>query len=184
MTDMPAVLMPDFWPTKAALWFRLLENQLFYCQITDQFTRFATLAPYLTEEVAVQVSDVLIHPSAETPYGNLKNAILRRLQPPKARSATKLLPQQQAIFQSSPPLQAQSSSRPVAVPMTNNLGFHKAQIPAYAFTEEVEFFCVLRLLINHTRIFVILVLIFYCRGEQCYCGNNHKPQAINKFKMF
>ncbi len=52
-----------------------------------------------------------------------------------------LLPQQLAVFQSSPPLQAQSSSRPVAAPMTNNLVFHKAQIPAYASTDEVEFMC-------------------------------------------
>ncbi len=67
MTDMPAVLMPDFWPTEAALWFRLLENQFFYCEIINKFTRFAILTPYLTEKVAVQVLDVLIRPSAETP---------------------------------------------------------------------------------------------------------------------
>ncbi len=141
MTDMPAVLMPDFWPTEAALCFRLLENQFYLYKITNQFTRFAILTPYLTEEVAVQVSDVLIRPSFDTPYDDLKNAILQRLQPPKARSATKLLPQQPAVFQSSPLLQAQSSSRPVAVPMTNNLVFHKAQIPACPSTEEVEFTC-------------------------------------------
>ncbi len=110
-------------------------------KITNQFTRFATLTPNQTEEVAVQVSDVLIRSSAETPYDDLKNAILRRLRPPKARSATKLLPQQPAVFQSSPPLHVQSSSRPVAVPMANNLVFHKAQIPAYASTEEAEFMC-------------------------------------------
>ncbi len=98
MTDMPAVLMPDFWITEAALWFRLLENQFFYYKITNQFTRYAIFTPYLTKEVAVQVSDVLIRLSAETPYDDLKNAILRRLQPPKARSATKLLPQQPVFF--------------------------------------------------------------------------------------
>ncbi len=142
MTDMPAVLMPDFWPNEAALWFRLLETQFSYCKITNQFTRFAILTPYLTEEVAVQVSDALIRPSAETPYDDLKNAILPRLQPPKAGSATKLLPQHPAVFQSSPSLQAQSSSRPVAIPIRSNLVFHKAQIPAYTSTEEVKFMCV------------------------------------------
>ncbi len=100
MTDMPAVLMPDFWPTKAALWFRLLETQFSFCKITNQFTRFAILTPYLTEEVAVQVSDVLIRPSVETPYDDLKNAILQRLQPPKAGNVAKLLPQQSAVSQS------------------------------------------------------------------------------------
>ncbi len=79
MTDMPAVLMPDFWPTEAALWFRLLENQFFYCKITNQFTRFAILTPYLTEGVALQVSDVLMRPFVDTPYEDLKNAILQRL---------------------------------------------------------------------------------------------------------
>ncbi len=134
MTHMPAVLMPDFWPTEAALRFHLLENQFFYCKITNQFTRFAILTPYLTEEVAVQVSDVLMRPSSETPYDDLKNAILQPLQPPKAGSVMKLLPQQPAVSQSSPPLQAQSSFGPAGVPMRNNLVFHKAQIPAYAST--------------------------------------------------
>ncbi len=51
------------------------------------------------------------------------------------------MPQQPVGFPSSPPLQAQFSSRTVAVPMTNNLVFHKAQIPADASTEEVKFMC-------------------------------------------
>ncbi len=71
MVDMPAVLMPNFWPTEAELWLRLLETQFSYCKITNQFIRFAMLTTYQTEEVAVQVSDVLIRPSAETPYDNL-----------------------------------------------------------------------------------------------------------------
>ncbi len=98
--------MPDFWPTEAALWFRLLENQFVLYEITNQFTLYAIFTTYLTEELALQVSDVLLRPSAETPYDDLKNAILRRLQPPKARSAIKLLPQQPAVFQSSAHLQA------------------------------------------------------------------------------
>ncbi len=61
---MPAVLMPDFWPTEAALWFRLLEHQFSYLNITNQSTRFAILTPYLTKEVAIQVSDVLIRPGS------------------------------------------------------------------------------------------------------------------------
>ncbi len=77
MTDMPAVLMPNFWPTEAAFWFRLLETQFSYCKITNQFTRFVILTPYLTEEAAVHISDVFIRPSTETPYDDLKNAILR-----------------------------------------------------------------------------------------------------------
>ncbi len=55
MTGMPAVLMPDFWPTEAALWFWLLENQFSYLKITNQSTRFAILTPYLTKDVAIQV---------------------------------------------------------------------------------------------------------------------------------
>ncbi len=141
MMVIPAVLMPDFWPTEAALWFRLLENQFFYCTITNQFTRFVIMTPYITVEVAVQDPDVLIRPSVEIPYDDLKNAILQRLQPSKAGSVTKLVPQQPAASQSSPPLQAQALFRPVAVPMRNKLGFHKAQIPAYASSEEVEFMC-------------------------------------------
>ncbi len=139
MTDMPALLMPDFWPTEAALWFWPLENHFSYGKITNQSTRFAIWTPYLTKEVAIQVSDVLIRPSVETLYDDIKNAILQRLQPPKSGSVTELLPQQPAVSQSSPPLQAQSSFRPVAFPMRNNLVFHKPQIPAYASTEDVKF---------------------------------------------
>ncbi len=35
----------------------------------------------------VEETDVLIRPSVETPYDDLKNAILRRLQPPKRDEA-------------------------------------------------------------------------------------------------
>ncbi len=78
MTDMPAVLMPDFWPTEAALWCRLLEAQISYSKISNQFTRVAILTPYLTEEVVVQVSDVLIRPCVETSYDDLKNDFRHR----------------------------------------------------------------------------------------------------------
>ncbi len=88
MTDMPAVLMPDFWLTEAVLWFRLFENHFSYRKITNQSTSFTILTPYLTKEVAIQVPDVLIRPSVETLYDDLKNASLQRLQPPKAGSVT------------------------------------------------------------------------------------------------
>ncbi len=110
ITNTPAVLMPDFWPTEAALWFRLLENQLSYCKITTQFTRFAILTPYLTEGIALQVSDVLIRPFVDTPYEDLSSA----------------------------PLYAQFSFRSEAAPMKNKQVFYKAQNFAYASTEEVE----------------------------------------------
>ncbi len=50
-----------------------------------------------------------------------------------------LSPQQPAVSQSSLTPHAQFSFRPAAVPRKIKPVFHKAQIPAYAFTEAVEF---------------------------------------------
>ncbi len=99
------------------------------------------MTPYLTEEVAVTVSDILIRLSAETSYDDLKKAILRRLRPSKAGRVTKLLPQQPAVSQSSVPLHAQLLFRPAAVPKKNKPIFHNDQIPANTSTGEVEFMC-------------------------------------------
>ncbi len=96
------------------------------------------------EEVALIFSGILIHPSAEAPYDDLKNAILRRVEPSKAGSVTKLLPTQPAVSQSSVPLHAQLLFRPAAVPKKNKPIFHNDQIPAYTSTGEVKFMCVPR----------------------------------------
>ncbi len=56
------------------------------------------------EEVAIEVSDVILGPPSETPYHDLEYAILRRSQPRKAGCVTLLLLQQSAVLRLSEPL--------------------------------------------------------------------------------
>ncbi len=116
MTDVPAVLMPDFWPHEAALWFPILETQFSYLQITKQSTIFPRVTPYISKHVAVQVSDILIASSAETPYDDLKSTMTTMT---TSRSEGKLLPQQPAVAQSSTNIHGQFSLRSAAVQNKN-----------------------------------------------------------------
>ncbi len=54
--------------------------------------------------MAIEVSNVILGPPSETPYDDLKDAILRRSQPRTAGRVTSLLPQQPAVPRLSEPL--------------------------------------------------------------------------------
>ncbi len=95
--DVPMVRMPDFWPHAATCWFTILEAQFKLHRITRQDLQYAILGQWLTEEVAIEVSDVILGPPSETPYDDLKDAILRGSQPGRAGRVTLLLPQQSAV---------------------------------------------------------------------------------------
>ncbi len=72
------VRMPNFWPEAASVWFAILEVQFRFHRIIRQDLRFAIMAQWLTEEIAISVSDVLLGPMSDTPYTDLKMAILHR----------------------------------------------------------------------------------------------------------
>ncbi len=91
--DVPMGRMPDFWTHVATCWFIVLEAQFRVNRIFRQDLRLAIL---FVEDVAIQVSDVLLGPPSETPYDDLSDAILRRSQPEKAGCVTLLLLQQSA----------------------------------------------------------------------------------------
>ncbi len=76
--DVQIVRMPDFWPQAAACWFTILEAQFRLHRIIRQDLRYATLGHWLTEEVVIKVSDVILGPPSETPNDDSKDAILRR----------------------------------------------------------------------------------------------------------
>ncbi len=88
----------NFWPHGAALRFRLLETHSSYCKTTKQSTQFAILVSSLTKGVAIQVSDILIRPPTVKSHDDLKNAILRRLQPPTADSVSVIATSSCAVF--------------------------------------------------------------------------------------
>ncbi len=56
-------------------------------RIINQDLRYATLGQWLTEEVVIEMSDVILGLPSETPYDDLKDTILRRYQPGKAGRA-------------------------------------------------------------------------------------------------
>ncbi len=73
----PMVRMPDFWAHAATCWFTILEAQFRLHRIIRQDLRYATLGQWLIEEVAIEVSDVILGPPSETTYDDLKDAISR-----------------------------------------------------------------------------------------------------------
>ncbi len=97
-SDVPVERRPEFWPHAATYWFLVLEAQFRVHRLTRQDLQYAILGQWLTEEVAIEVSDVILGPPSETPYDELKDAILRRSQPRMAGRVTLLLPQQPAFF--------------------------------------------------------------------------------------
>ncbi len=60
--DVPMVRMPDFWPHAATCWFTILEAQFKLHRITRQDLQYAILGQWLTGEVAIEVSDVILGP--------------------------------------------------------------------------------------------------------------------------
>ncbi len=85
-------------------WFTILKAQIRLSRINRQDQRYAILGQRLTEEVAIEASDVIPGPLSVTPYDDLMDAIRRRSQPGEAGRMTLLLPQQSADLWISEPL--------------------------------------------------------------------------------
>ncbi len=84
ITDVTTEKMAQFWPESVSAWFAILEAQFRLHRIHRQDLRYAILDQWLTEEITVDVSDVIIGTPSETPYDFWKNATLRQSQPEKA----------------------------------------------------------------------------------------------------
>ncbi len=76
--DVPMVKVPDFWPLSATCRLLVLEAQFSVHRISRQYLRCAILTQWLTEEIAISVFDVLFGPMSDTPYTDLKMAILHQ----------------------------------------------------------------------------------------------------------
>ncbi len=74
--DVPTVRMPNFRPHVATCWFLVLEALV--QKIDRQDLRYAILTQWLTEEIAISVSDVLLGSMSDTPYTDLKMSILHQ----------------------------------------------------------------------------------------------------------
>ncbi|GAB1865902.1 hypothetical protein CAJAP_06981 [Camponotus japonicus] len=83
--------IPQFWPQKIALWFRLLEAQFASARITKDNTKFNVVIANLGEKYVEQVEDVVMNPPAVEKYEHLKNEVIKRLTESDSSRVRKLL---------------------------------------------------------------------------------------------
>ncbi len=87
-TDVPVARVPDFWPHATTCWFLVLEAQFSVHRINRQDVQYEILTHWLTERIAISVSDVLLGPMSNTPYTNLNMATLHQTSSAKQPKST------------------------------------------------------------------------------------------------
>ena len=60
------------------LWFTQVEFQFMLKGITAKVTKFHHILANLSEEIAIEVRDLLINPPTENPYNILKEPFIRK----------------------------------------------------------------------------------------------------------
>lgn len=78
VTSAISIKLPPYWPSDPALWFAQVEAQFTTRAITAEPTKYAYVVGSLQPEVAQEVRDLLINPPADTPYTQLKTALVKR----------------------------------------------------------------------------------------------------------
>ena len=73
-----AVKVPPFWPSDRMLWFTQVEAQFMLRGITAQLTKFHHVLTNLSQEIAIEVRDLLMNPPTENPYDVLKKTHIKR----------------------------------------------------------------------------------------------------------
>ena len=63
-----AVNIPPFWPSDSMLWFKQVEVQLHQRGIAQQAMKFNHVLASLSQEIATEVTDLLMNPPAENPF--------------------------------------------------------------------------------------------------------------------
>jgi hypothetical protein len=104
-TDMPAptptqpeiarvaVRVPPFWPQHPKLWFMQLEAQFHTSGITEEKTKYNLIVGNLDAQTMTQVSDLLMNPSATTPYTALKHRLTEQFGETEQSRVRKLISQ-------------------------------------------------------------------------------------------
>ena len=72
------VKIPPFWANDVTLWFAQIEAQFVLANITVSTTKYHYVVAALPSEIAQEVRDVLVNPSKESPYENLKEQLIAR----------------------------------------------------------------------------------------------------------
>lgn len=77
--DRVALKIPPFWKKHPAMWFTQLEMQFELSGITTDHTKFFYVASNLNEEIAMEVTDIILNPPAIDKYNKLKSELIKRL---------------------------------------------------------------------------------------------------------
>ncbi|THD28547.1 Pol polyprotein [Fasciola hepatica] len=71
--------LPVFWSENPSVWFVMAESYFHIWNVVKSDTKFAYVVASLPEKIAVEVSDLILHPHPAEPYEQFKSAVLKRL---------------------------------------------------------------------------------------------------------
>ena len=83
--------IPQFWPHKIVLWFKLLEAQFATTRITKDETKFNLTIANLGEKYIEQVEDIVINPADNGKYEHFKNELVKRVTESDSSRVRKLM---------------------------------------------------------------------------------------------
>lgn len=83
--------VPEFYPTNPSAWFLSLDTIFELSNITSEKTKFKHLIGSLATSVVAEIQDIITEVSADKPYTDAKQAIIKRFQPSPEESLRKLL---------------------------------------------------------------------------------------------
>nr|XP_012135752.1 PREDICTED: uncharacterized protein LOC105661890 [Megachile rotundata] len=83
--------IPQFWPHKIALWFRLLEAQFTSARISKDEMKFNITIANLGEQCVEHIDEIVLDPPATGMYEFLKQELMRRLSESDSSRVRKLL---------------------------------------------------------------------------------------------
>lgn len=91
MVTQHSVRVPQFWPQKIELWFKLLEAQFTTAKINDDATMFNIAIAHISEQYIEQIEDVVLSPPVTEKFKFLKGELVKRLTESDSTRVRKLM---------------------------------------------------------------------------------------------